>query len=307
MNSVNSFFRTTIDDLIQKRLWPVAVVLLVALVAIPVLLANPADEQPASASDPVAPAVGAGGSLAAFQPAVNTEGKKSSQIRKDLEGFSVKDPFKPQNVGGGGGGPASGSVEVQAGDASASGGGGPTDASVADAPPLGTSGGGSGDGGSTDTSGTTTPQTFYYAYAADVRFGKEGNLDRKTLSQFRSLPSSQDPVVVFMGVKEDGETAIFLQSGAAASTGEGNCEPDDTCTFLYMKKGDEQRIETVNENDEVVTYELVLLDIDVKRTDGPEKAKSSSRGKRSKRSARSVEDAKGQTNSFARGFQAIGF
>ena len=145
-----------------------------------------------------------------------------------------------------------------------------------------------------DTSGTTTqPQTFYYTYAADVRFGKEGNLDRKTLNQFRSLPSSQDPVVVFMGVKEDGETAIFLLSSAATSTGEGNCEPDDTCTFLYMKEGDEQRIEAVNENDEVVTYELVLLDIDVKRTDGPEKAASSSRSKRSKRSARSVEDAKG--------------
>ena len=44
-----------------------------------------------------------------------------------------------------------------------------------------------------------------------------------------------------------------------------------------MKKGDKQRIEAVNENDEVVTYELVLLDIDVKRTDGPEKAASSSR------------------------------
>jgi hypothetical protein len=307
MNPVNSFVRTTIDDLIQKRLWPVAAVLLVALVAIPVLLANPADEQPASPSDPVAPAVGAGGSLSAFQPAVNTEGKKSSEIRKDLEGFSTKDPFKPQNVGGGGGGPTGGSVEVQAGgDATTS--GGSTDPSLADAPPLGTSGGGSSDGGSsTDTSGTTTPQTFYYTYAADVRFGKEGNLDRKTLSQFRSLPSSQDPVVVFMGVKADGETAIFLQSGAASSTGEGNCEPDDTCTFLYLKKGDKQRIEAVNENDEVVTYELVLLDIDVKRTDGPEKATSSSRGKRSKRSARSVEDAKGKTNPFARGFQAIGF
>ena len=182
MNSVNSFVRTTIDDLVEKRLWPVAAVLLVALIAIPVLLANPADEQPASASDPVAPAVGAGGSLSAFQPAVNTEGKKSSEIRKDLEGFSTKDPFKPQNVGGGGGGPSGGSVEVQAGDASASGGGGSTDASVADAPPLGTSGGGSGDNTSTDTSGTTTPQTFYYTYTADVRFGKEGNLDRKTLS-----------------------------------------------------------------------------------------------------------------------------
>ena len=184
-----------------------------------------------------------------------------------------------------------------------------TDASVADAPPLGTSGGGlpATARAPTPAARPRQPQTFYYTYAADVRFGKEGNLDRKTLHQFRSLPSSQDPVVVFMGVKEDGETAIFLQSSAATSTGEGNCEPDDTCTFLYMKEGDKQRIEAVNENDEVVTYELVLLDIDVKRTDGPEKAASSSRSKRSKRSARSVEDAKGRTNPFARGFQAIGF
>lgn len=306
MNSVNAFIRSTIDDLVEKRLWPVAAVLLIALVGIPVLLSNPADEQPAPVSTAVTPAVGGGDALSAFQPAVSTEGKKSSEIRKDLEGFETKDPFKPQNLAGGGS-TSGGSVEVQGGDATA--GGGSTDASVADSPPLGTSGGGATDGGSsTDTSGTTTtPQTFYYTYAADVRFGKEGNLDRKTLSQFRSLPSSQDPVVVFMGVKEDGETAIFLLSSAASSTGEGNCEPDDTCTFLYMKKGDEQRIEAVNENDEVVTYELVLLDIDVKRTDGPEKATSSSRSKRSKRSARSVEDARGHTNPFARGFQAIGF
>jgi hypothetical protein len=307
MNSVNAFFRSTIDDLVEKRLWPVAAVLLIALVAIPVLLSNPANEQPPPVSTAVTPAVGAGDALSAFQPAVSTEGKKSSEIRKDLEGFQSKDPFKPQNLGGGGG--SGGSVEVQDGGDATAGGGGSTDPSIADAPPLGTSGGGAADGGSsTDTSGTPTKsETFYYTYAADVRFGKEGNLDRKTLSQFRSLPSSEDPVVVFMGVKEDGETAIFLLSSAASSTGEGNCEPDDTCTFLYMKAGDEQRFEAVNDNDEVVTYELVLLDIDVKRTDGPEKAKSSSRSKRSKRSARSVEDAKGRTNPFARGFQTIGF
>jgi hypothetical protein len=307
MNSVNAFVRSTIDDLVEKRLWPVAAVLLIALLAIPVLLSNPADEQPAPVSTAVTPAVAAGNASSAFQPAVSTEGKKSSEIRKKLEGFETKDPFKPQNLGGGGSSAAGGSVEVQGGDATA--GGGSTDSSVADSPPLGTSGGGAAGGGSsTDTSGTPTQsETFYYTYTADVRFGKEGNLDRKTLNQFRSLPSSEDPVVVFMGVKEDGETAIFLLSSAASSTGEGNCEPDDTCTFLYMKKGDKQRLEAVNENDEVVTYELVLLGIDVKRTDGPGKAASSSRSKRSKRSARSVEDAKGRTNPFARGFQTIGF
>ena len=201
MNSVNAFIRSTIDDLVEKRLWPVAAVLLIALIAIPVLLSNPADEQPAPASTAVAPAVGAGDALSAFQPAVNTEGKKSSEIRKDLEGFETKDPFKPQNVGGGGAAARAARSRSRAATprpAAVS-----TDPSIADAPPLGTSGGGAAGGGSsTDTSGTPTKtQTFYYTYAADVRFGKEGNLDRKTLSQFRSLPSSEDPVVVFMGVQ----------------------------------------------------------------------------------------------------------
>lgn len=303
MTSLNSFFRSVVDDLVEKRLWPVAVVLGIALIGIPLLLSKPAGEEPAAAPAPAAPAVASGGPLAAFEPVVSTEGKKSSEIRKELEGFDSKDPFKAQNLGGGGGSSADGSVEVQGGGGAPSGGG---SVDVSDAPPLGTSGGGSGDGSSVDSGGgvTTKPQTFYYTYAADVRFGKEGNLDRKTLQQFRSLPSTQDPVVVFMGVKEDGETAIFLLSSAASTTGEGNCEPDDTCTFLHMKKGDKQRIEAVNSNDEIITYELVLLDIDVKRTDGPEKAQSSSR---SKRSTRSIEKTKGRTNPFTRGFQAIGF
>ena len=304
MTSVNAFFRSVVDDLVEKRLWPVAAVLGIALIGIPLLLSKPAGEEPAAAPATAAPAVANGGPLAAFQPIVNTEGKKSSEIRKQLEGFDSKDPFKPQNLGGGGGGggSADGSVEVQGGGDSSSGGG---SVDISDAPPLGTSGGGSGDGSTAGSGGgSTKPEVFYYTYAADVRFGKEGNLDRKTLQQFRSLPSSQNPVLVFMGVKEDGETAAFLLSSAAATTGEGNCEPDDTCTFLYMKKGDKQRIEAVNSNDEIITYELVLLDIDVKRTDGPEQAQSSSRSKRSKRS---VEKTKGRTNPFARGFQAIGF
>jgi hypothetical protein len=303
MTSVNALFRSVLDDLVEKRLWPVAVALLLALIAIPLVLRDPAEKQPSQAPAPAVPAVAAGGSLSAFQPVVSTEGKKSSEIRKDLEGFETKDPFKPHETrgGGAGAGGSSGSVQVQGADTASGGGGG---GDVSNNPPLGTSGGGD---TSAESAPAPKPQTFYYTYAADVRFGKDDNLDRKTLQQFRSLPSSEDPILVFMGVKEDGETAIFLQSSSATSTGEGNCEPDDTCTFLYMKAGDEQHIEAVTSNNEVVIYKLVLLDIEVKRTTGPEKAQSSSRSKRSKRSKRSVADAQGRGNPFARGFQAIGF
>jgi hypothetical protein len=296
----------------------VAVALLLALIAIPVLLSSSADTKPTAAPAPAAPAV-SGGVLSAFQPVVSTEGKKSSEIRKDLEGFDTKDPFEPQNLGGGGSG---GTGEVAGGGAAVTPLGGATGAEGGSVTPDS----GSTDSGSTgssppagDTStgssgATTQPETFYYAYTTDVRFGKQGNLDRKTLSQFRALPSSQDPVVVFMGVKDDGETAIFLLSSAASSTGEGNCEPDDTCTFLYMKKGDKQSFEAVAGNNEVVTYELVLLDIDVERTDGPEKAKASSRKARSTRKANASRKAsserkaeRAKRRARVRGFQGIGF
>src|SRR6185436_8278683 len=90
-----------------------------------------------------APAVGSGGALSAFEPVVNTEGKKSSEIRKDLDAFASKDPFKPQNSGGGGGGGATGSVEVQG--VTSGGGAAEGSASVgSDAPPLGTPGGAGG-------------------------------------------------------------------------------------------------------------------------------------------------------------------
>ena len=247
--------------------------LLVALVGIPGAAFEPRRRANRPPSAPVTPAAGAGGPLSAFQPAVTTEGKKSSEIRKDLEGFNTKNPFKPQNVGGGGGGTAGGSVEVQAGDASAS--GGSTDASVTDAPPLGTSGGGSGDSGSsTGTSGTTTTKTFYYTYAADVRFGKEGNLDRKTLTQFRSLPSSQDPVLVFMGVKEDGETAIFLQSRGRIVDRRGQLRARRHLHFPLHEEGRRAAPRGGERERRGHHLQLVLLDIDVKRTTGPRRPRA---------------------------------
>ena len=52
--------------------------------------------------------------------------------------------------------------------------------------------------------------------------------------------------------------------------------PDDTeCTFLYMKKDDKQSIEAVDVDGGITSYTLELSSVDVRRTKGPEKAKSS--------------------------------
>jgi hypothetical protein len=301
INNLNASLRSVFSDLMEKRLWPVAAVLGVALIAIPVLLSKPAGSEPAATPlAPVTPATG-GGSLSAFQPVVNTEGTKSSEIRKNLRGFQAKDPFKVQGLGGGGGGSSTdGTVQVQDSapttDSGATGGGGgsvtPTDVTS-----------GSGDQGtSTPTTDSGTQTLKYFKFTVDVRFGKADNLDKKRLDQFRALPSSQDPVVVFMGARTDGETAVFLVSAASSTTGEGNCEPDDTCTFLYLKAGEQQSFEAVNGNNEVVTYVLKLLDVNVEEIKAPDNSKAS---KASRRAARNV--AHDQREGFTRRIQAIGF
>lgn len=309
MNQLNTTMRNVFQDLVERRLWPVALVLVLALVAIPVLLSQPASTQPGAS--PATPATGAGASHSAFQPVVNTEGSKSSEIRKNLKGFATKDPFKVQGlpkVGASSGQLATATGAT--GTATATG----TTTGTGTTAGTGTSGSGqstSGSGQSTGSTGSGTPTLTYFTYTVDVRFGKADNLDKKNLEQFRALPSSEDPVVVFMGVKADGKTAVFLVSSATGTTGEGNCEPDDTCTFLYMKEDQQQSFEAVDANNQVVTYVLKLLKVNVEETEAPQSKDSSSSSKASRaerRAARRAEQARrARDRGFAARVEAIGF
>ena len=307
MNQINSAVSNIFQELVQRRLWPVAVALVIALIAIPVLLSKPASESPGTSTPAPAAPAGGFGSLPAFNPVVTTEGSKSSEIRKSLGDFHTKDPFKVQGLGTGGGTTtsAAGDVTVSggtgSGDASIAGGGSTTvdsGSATSDSGSLGTSGQST---GQSDTANSLTPK--FYTYTVDVRFGKADNLDKKNLEPFRALPSSQDPVIVFMGVKTDGETAVFLVSTATGTSGEGDCEPDDTCTFLYMKADEQQTFEAVDANDQVVTYVLKLLKVNVEKAEAPSDGKSSSRAARRAERARRARAREG----FAARIGAIGF
>jgi hypothetical protein len=313
VNQLNTTVRNIFQDLVERRLWPIAVALALALVAIPVLLSRPAASEPSAppATPPATPATGSGGSLPAFQPVVNTEGSKSSEIRKRLNGFATKDPFKVQGL------PKPGSPSGQltapgaTGDVAGATGTSTTTGTGTITGSTGTSGtSGSGDStsGSGDSTGSGSPTLTYFTYTVDVRFGKVDNLDKKNLDPFRALPSSEDPVVVFMGVKTDGKTAVFLVSSSSGTTGEGDCEPDDTCTFLYMKEDQQQSFEAVDANDQVVTYALKLLKINVEETDAPQSSSSSS-SRAARRAARRAERARRAQarEGFSARVQAIGF
>jgi hypothetical protein len=318
MNQLNASLKTVFQDLVERRLWPVALVLVIALVAIPVLLSNPASDTAGSSTTPtppVAPATGSGGSLSAFQPVVNTEGSKSSEIRKSLKGFDSKDPFKVPTLAAGAGtagqSVATGVTGVGAGTTTV---GSDTSTSLGSGSGSGSETGSSGSQG-TSGSGESTQsgEIKFYTWTATVRFGTGDDvdkLDKKRMERFRALPSSENPVVVFMGVTTDGKSAVFLVSAATGTTGEGDCEPDDTCTFLYMKAGDTQSFEAIDKNDQVVTYKLKLLETNVEETEAPTSSSSSRRAsaraqRRARRAQRIARDRRDEV--FGARIEAVGF
>ena len=74
-----TFFRDLISDLLTKRLWPVAVLLVGALIAVPVLVSKPAphDEQAAAAARSTANQ--AAKESAAAQPVVSLAATETSK------------------------------------------------------------------------------------------------------------------------------------------------------------------------------------------------------------------------------------
>jgi hypothetical protein len=268
LSSITTPLRALWDDLVERRLWPVAIVLVVAVVAVPVLLSKPG--KPVSPSSAAPAGTSTGSPSAAFQAAVSTEGKKSSEIQKDLHFFKRKNPFTPQGLPSAGSGATGTAGQATVGTATT----GSVTGTGSSSPSSSTGSSGSGTSTPTGSTGKKT-RRVYWQYTVDVRFGKTGKEDAKTLTDFRPLPGSDNPVVVFMGVKSDGKTAVFLVSAKATTIGDGKCSPSDTqCTFLYMKKGDKQTLEAVDPSGAVTDYTLKLTKINVKQTSTPQKASS---------------------------------
>jgi hypothetical protein len=262
-----SFVRNLYADLIEKRLWPVAVVLLVALVAIPILVAKPATESGSTAPTTVDTAL-----LGADSAAVIGETKpvvslgSDGGFRKHIARLGRKDPFiqqakdKASNT--------SENATVQAGGTT-----GPTGTTLG---PTGTT--------PTETPGSTTTPTTpsggkqpvkVYEWAASVKFGKIDQTKSETVKPAEFMPSENNPVLLFLGADKSGKKALFLVSSEATSRGDGTCTPSESsCKIVKLAKGDVQFFEVALSADTVITYELELTDIKLQEV---KKAKTSQR------------------------------
>jgi hypothetical protein len=227
-------------DLREKRLAPVAVVLLLGLVAVPVLLAKPA-EDPGPAPVVAAPkkadrealaaltkvklgedAAGKGSTLGVFDPD-NPFSPPKGTIKKD--GVPTSGDAGPGDVSGT---PGSTSPGGDVTDGGALGGGGGVTSPGVTIPPTGGGGG-----------GKTT--TTVYKYVVDLTFKANGRTRHiKGMEKLDMLPSDSSPLLIFMGVTAKGADAVFLVDSTLEAAGEGRCKPSPAeCAFAYIGAGSE--------------------------------------------------------------------
>jgi hypothetical protein len=303
---MKNFLLDVWNDLRAKRLWPVAVVLLAGIVAVPFVLAKKAEEPtaaaPAPATEAEAPKADGPAELAQVKLEELGQGTGSSLSeyddpsnpfappRKVLEKISAEadGTGAPAEGGSGGGatveggslGGGAGADEAPADTGSGGSGGGSTGG--------GDSGGdtGSNTGDTGDTGDTPAPPvdggekttTVNYTYVADVTF--RANSDRrkiKAMDKLDILPDRANPLLIFLGVTQDAGNAVFLVDSTLAAAGEGTCKPSNSnCAFLYLGPGSEHEFT----NDEGDSYTLRVDEIRrVKLDDGKKKAGASKKDK----------------------------
>jgi len=248
---VTSFALGIWQDLREKRLWPVAVLLVVGLLAVPVLLRKPAAEIPAATVGDTAGGTTAEG-LPSPEAVLEGGGKPLVTLAvlrspSDLERFDVKNPFKPlKDLDGdtGGGGTATGSGPAVGSDP---GGGGIVPLLFGDDIPSGGGGVPVPDGGGpapapTDPGDDGGGQRL--TYSADVTFDGPTAPERRyrNLPRLSMLPSTSNPRLVYLGVNGSGNAAVFLvDSTLQAAEGEGTCTPSgDDCATISLEPGEQR-------------------------------------------------------------------
>jgi hypothetical protein len=235
------------NDLREKRLWPVAVLLLLGLIAVPVVLSKPTEEPSVApvATAPQEKTEGVAKGLAALTVAKDEAGEGST-----LDVFDPSDPFKPPK-----------DIVAKSEDDGAP---ATADTGTAGTADTGaTAGGTGGTGGSTDTGGGTSPapeptpsepQTVEYRYVADVTFTNNGKKRKiKGLERLDVLPGEQNPLLIFLGAGKNGNNAVFLVDSTLTAAGEGKCKPSRSqCAFLYIGAGSVEELT----NDDGDSYTL---------------------------------------------------
>jgi hypothetical protein len=261
MNAVKSTWR----QLVRRRLWPVAVLLVVAMAAIPVVLAR----EPETPAPPVVStdSVTTKADDAIAEPVVAEVLPEDRSRRRRLLG-ARKDPFRPA--------PAK---KAKADDDKPESKPKPEQPSDGGDKPADTGGGGGSVAPAPDPAEPVAPKKYYSAGTIIVRFGdaESGQSAKGAIKKLEPVPSAELPLLVYMGLTKDGKRAKFLVDASVEVDGDGTCRPHPSnCETFELAVGetefldviDPEADENADEADRIAEqFQLDLVDIKRKGDD----------------------------------------
>jgi len=281
--------RTLFGDLVARRLWPVALLLVVALAAVPVVLGRGGDAIPAAA---VPPTPAAGATSAAPEKAAVTLDTSAPANRDRSEHF--RNPFRapaqhaPTTAAAAttpaAAVPATPSASTPTAPRTPSAVPSRRSASPASPAPTGSASPSSAPASNAKPKTPTTnpkpspakpkpstaapkandPTDTYYV---SLRFGRNaGKLTTlRDIARLSPLPSVTDPFFVYLGILETTthkKRAVFLVSSDATPNGEGSCHPTKTdCESVELAVDETAFFDYTAPDGTVTQYQLELAGI----------------------------------------------
>lgn len=244
-----SVVRNIFSDLVEKRLWPIALALVVALVAVPVVLGRHSS-------------AGGGGAAAGIQPPPHEAGRAAVELDTGASGGITKRQGRVRN-------PFNQPRAPQAEENS------PAPSPRGSQPPSTGAGTGAGPTASTGGTGSTAPAPSAKpntpkpppdgdpldTHHLTIRFGRaDGQMKTyKDVARLSPLPTADNPFFVYTGVLKDGKTAVFLLSSDATATGDGHCKPSPkSCQTIEVEQGDTEFFDLTVDG-QPVQYELDVV------------------------------------------------
>jgi hypothetical protein len=281
--------RNLIQDLVERRLWPVALVLAVALAAVPVVLGRGGDETASTAALPAAPATPSTAPQKAevtLDTSAPADRERPGAVRNPFKAPVTHTAKKAATATAAAAAPAAASPSAPAStpsspspSPSSSSSGSPSSGSPTPSTPSG------GTASGTPKPATPTPKpkatttkkptaddaadTYHVALKIGV-VKPDGTVDPKTLgdvARLSPLPSVTDPFFVYLGVLQTTgakpeKRAVFLVSSDATPNGEGACHPTkNDCESVELAVGETAFFDYTAPSGAVTQYQLELTGI----------------------------------------------
>lgn len=262
-----TFLRDIWADLVEKRLWPLAVLLVVAMIAAPVVLAGggggEADVGPPAVVPAAAPAdSGTPADKPGAEPVRLDEDPAAPKPRG-----SYRDPFAGATAAAAAAAkaqapapPAADTAAPSGGDTAGARAAGPGTAAGAPAAtkPDASVGSGTATAKPAEPVAPAVPRGVFAGYRTDLHWGAAGSSDKlRDVTRRRRLDAGDAPLLVYLGVRRGGERALFLLAAPAAAVGDGRCLPArGSCQVLELRAGESQFFDVESADGSVTQYEL---------------------------------------------------